>query len=93
MIFSRAAFGRYGYLCSVETSPDPVDFIFDLMPHCLHILIFDRTADMLLVAVHHSLLPAHPRPGEKLHQTRRATAGHESPQCPLAAACQKSFRP
>ena len=37
----------------------PLDVIENLLPH-IGILIFDRSVDVLLVAVHHRLFPVHP---------------------------------
>src|ERR1700738_2258113 len=47
---------------------EPID---DSLPHARRILIFDRTVDGLLLAVHRRLFPAHPGPGKK-HSQRAA---------------------
>src|ERR1700738_74385 len=46
----------------------PLDPIDDYLPRARRILIFDRTVDGLLLAVHHWLFPAHPGLGVKLQE-------------------------
>src|ERR1700722_2010337 len=45
-----------------------LELIDDSLPHACRILIFDRTVDGLLLAVHHWLFPAHPGLGVKLQE-------------------------
>jgi hypothetical protein len=51
--------------------PEPFELIHDFLSNISFTLIFDRTSDVILVAVHRRLFPAHPGLDEK-GQERRA---------------------
>ena len=52
---------------------EPID---ENLPRARHILIFDRTVDGLLLAVHHWLFPAHPGLGVKLQERCACVLGY-----------------